>query len=189
MPYPILKAAIHRIHALEEDEYQLFESGCTPKSFGRKEYLLRSGQTARGVYFILEGAIGKYTLQDGKEIFEDFFFEGEFATDVASLTQQQQSEYYLMALESTEVLYAPREHLLQLYEIKPNFLNFGRKMLTELLVEKMRFSSLHTRMTARERYEKVRDEQPRLLQRVPLQYLCSYLGMTRETLSRVRRGA
>ena len=183
------KQKLDQYYLLTTEEFELFLSKCTEKIYQKKALVHEQGFTCKGIYWIQQGSIRMYELKDGKEFHQDFFFENQFATDISSLTAQVPSNSNLVALEDTVALYCSRLDLLNLYEVSHNFQGFGRQILESLLVERTQYAHLHSSLNAQERYDFIVKEKPHLLQRVPLQYLASYLGIARETLSRIRKKA
>lgn len=188
MPVHPLHAAINKLSRLSQAEFEQLYARCQPKQCAPKERLHQAGDRIHGVYFVTKGFFAAYRLHDGREIYQDFYFPGEFMTDISGLSTQQPSEVTLTALESSEAYFISRTDLLAMYELSNTFQTFGRLLLEQLLAHQTEMTMRQTTLTARERYDYVLTQQPELLQRVPLQCLSSYLGMTRETLSRVRRG-
>ena len=92
----------------------------------------------------------------------------------------------MMAIEPTELIYIGKKDLIELYNHSPNFVSFGRKILEHLLIEQEKITSLLLTLKPKERYEKLLQDKPALFQSIPLQYIATFLGMKRETLSRIR---
>ncbi|OAV45182.1 hypothetical protein A3850_012065 [Lewinella sp. 4G2] len=183
----MLRKTVTSIHPLSEAELEQLEGICHERSYAKGEHLFWSGDVCRGLYFVKQGVVGLYGLRDGKEIYQDFFLDGQFATDVSSLVSQEPSSLFLRAVEGSTIKYIRREDLLGLYEQSSNFQHLGRKVLEQLLVGRTELSVRQSTLSAVERYQYVLEHQPALLERITLRHLATYLGMTRETLSRVRR--
>ena len=184
----MLRETIHRLQPLTDAEYAQFLDRTQRKSYPKREVLLRVGEVCRGIYFVEAGVVGLYHEVDGKEVYQDFFLETEFATDTASLSSQTPARRALVAIEPVSVVYCSRVALLELYAVSPNFREFGRKLLETLLVAQGDQTATYLTLDARARYAHLLRERPEWIQRIPLQYLATYLGMARETLSRLRRG-
>lgn len=116
-----------------------------------------------------------------------FTFENEFVTDFESLTKQQPSEVVICALEKMEAVYFSRKSLIDLYKQVPVFVEVGQRIMENLLIQKDHYATLFTRLSPTERYAHLLHHFPHIIQRVPLYYLASYLGIARETLSRIRQ--
>lgn len=183
----MLRTTVLKLHPLTEEELAQLAAIRAERTYAKGEHLLYAGDVCRGLFFVESGAVGLYGLRDGKEVFQDFFLPGTFATDITSLAGQSPATLFLRALEPTTVAYIRRDDLLELYAKSEGFQHFGRKVLEGLLVARTNHSVRQTTLSARERYDDLTARQPELLERIPLQYLATYLGMTRETLSRARR--
>ena len=184
----MLRKTIHRLQPLTDTEFAQFLNRTQRKSYPKRAVLLRAGEVCRGIYFIESGVVGLHHEVDGKEIFQDFFLETAFATDIASLTSQTPARRALVAIEPVSAIYCSRAALLELYAVSPNFREFGRKLLENLLVVQTDQTATYLTLDARARYARLLNERPEWIQRIPLQYLATYLGVARETLSRLRRG-
>ena len=163
-----------------------FLEKCTRRVFSRKGTLHVEGDAVVGVWLVRSGLVGAFEYLGDKPIYQRFYREGDFVSDVTSLRTGEPSLLTFVALEDSEVKYIRKADLLGLYEVAPAFQAFGREVLAELLVDRTAQMRRLMLMTPRERYASVLAEDPELVRRVPLQHLASYLGMTRETLSRVR---
>ena len=172
---------------LSADQRAYFLGKCARRSFGRKTTLHVEGDVVRGVWLVEQGLVGAYAYQGDRPIYQRFYREGEFVSDVASLRSEQPSLLTFFALEDSQLLYILKEDMLATYEVDAAFQAFGREVLTKLLLDGGEQTRRLMLMTPRERYASVLADDPDLVRRVPLQHLASYLGMTRETLSRVRR--
>ena len=165
----------------------MFKSILHEKKFSKNEFLVREGQYPKGIFFINEGSIREYYLKDGKEFHTSFFFENDFVSVLESLKKSIPSAVNLVAMEDTSIYYIPKEDMLALYQEAIIFQEIGREILEMLFFNEKNYASLLSGNQPKERYECLVKEHPHLIQRVPLQYLASFLGMTRESLSRVRK--
>lgn len=138
------------------------------------------------VYFISQGYCRAFYEQEGEEKTTDFFFEQEFVTNMKSLTTGATSDYVLQACEPIALLSFNRTALLALYKESPQIESLGRIILEQILAKQEEHVSLFKLLNAQERYQHVVAHRPELVRRVPVTQLASYLGITRETLSRIR---
>lgn len=184
----ILKKAIDSIYKLSDDDFKLFIDKTREVKYKKGEIILREGQTCKGIFLVKSGLVGLHKIYKDREYYQDFFFENEFATNIISLSAGKPSEEYLVAIENTEALYIQKEVLLKLYDYSSEFKEFGRRLLEMLLANKTKLAFIRSSLPAKDKYEYVLQELPQLIQRLPVQILASYLGVTRETLSRMRKG-
>jgi CRP-like cAMP-binding protein len=152
----------------------------------KKDFLLRAGRVCESIYFIREGLLRCFYVSHGNEVCSWFMTEGDVAVSVESFFCQKPSYENIEALESS-VLYSISHTELQfIYDNFPEFNYIGR-LLTEkyyTLSEQRLFSMRMQR--APERYTYLMNYHPHLIRRVPATHLASYLGITLETLSRIK---
>jgi CRP-like cAMP-binding protein len=165
----------------------LFQQYLQLKQIAAKEIILKEGQTCKELGFINRGVFRMYYLSDGKEINTHFSFENEFVVNYDSFLQQDKSRYYIQALEDAEIVTFDLKTLQNAYNQSQNWERFGRLMaefsykLTTKRVEGFMF------MDAEQRYLQMMNETPQFIERIPLYHLASYLGIERESLSRLRK--
>jgi CRP-like cAMP-binding protein len=170
-----------------ENEIQAISECLRPVSFKKGELLLKEGEVFRQVLFIKQGLLRVYYLHEGKEIIRQFFFENGFVTEYESFLGQKPSYYFIDAVEDTEALTLSHHDYLMLTDTYVNFLRFA-KMFAENVVQHVgaRYMSI-IRDDAKTRYLQLIKERPKVIQRVPQYMIASYLGITPEALSRIRK--
>lgn len=170
------------------EELEDILSHFTKESVEKGETLTHEGQVCNKLYFV-ESGIGRsfYLKEDGKEITQWFFIEGKMMTSVESFFQKVPSLYYLQMLENSVVYSISRQNIDILFDKYHNMERFGRLLSTEMLTRLVNKLNALQFQTASERYEYMLTEFPDISNRVSLGYIASYLGMTQETLSRIRR--
>lgn len=158
-------------------------------SLARNEILLKDGEVSRNAAFILKGAVRSYFIDDkGNEHTVNFTFENEPLVAMDSFFQQTPSATYAVTLEPTEILYTSYQEFIAFMEAYPKYESVVRKIFSQYMVLEGQHAKLLRISSSRERYEALVRTQPKVLQRVPLKYIASYLDMALETLSRVRAG-
>ena len=157
------------------------------KSLKKHELLIRPGQKTNFLAFINEGAFRVYFHnEEGDELTTWFSFEGMFVTDLLAYYKEVPAIYYVEAIVQSEVFIIQKQKIEQLYQDYPVFREFGRYFAENgmvLLMERM--VSLQTK-PAKERYLELL-AQPQFMEKIPLKYLATYLGITDTSLSRIRR--
>lgn len=149
--------------------------------------LLKEGEKCRHVHFIKKGLIKAFQTKDGRDINLHFYFEHTFATNLKSLRTEFPSEYQLQAMEALETWSISKTDLLQLYTISPEIESCGKSLLESLLIQQEEHAAFFKLYSPEERYHYLLLHKPVYIQRLPLSQLASYLGMTRESLSRIRK--
>lgn len=172
---------------MSEKDCNLFETFLQTRQIKKKDVILSEGKVCKELGFINYGVFRMYYLSDGKEINTHFCFENEFVVNFDSFLQEAPSRYFIQALEDAEIVTFNLQTLQSAYNQSQNWERFGRIMaeysykLTTRRVEGFMF------MDAEQRYLQMIREAPHFLERVPLYHLASYLGLERESLSRLRK--
>jgi CRP-like cAMP-binding protein len=153
---------------------------------GKGEPLVAAGRTCRSLYFLQQGALRGYYLLDGKEITYWFAFAPEFVTSFHSFITGKPAVESVEALEGSILWAISKEKLTALLDRFHELERLVRLAYEHYYIRlEERFVNAQFR-TATERYMQLMEQEPHLLERVPLQYIASYLGISPETLSRVR---
>lgn len=151
-----------------------------------KTILLKEGDIADTLFLVKKGCLRLFFLKDGKEITFQFFFEKECVASFDSMHRQEPSLFSLESIESTECLALKKNDLYDLVEKIPAI----RKAYEEKLIERFHiYQQLflsRIKNTPHQRYTELLREHPNILQRVPLHYIASFLGITAVSLSRIR---
>ncbi len=152
-----------------------------------KNYLLhREGAVCRKLFFIQKGIARIFYFKDGKDITFSFAPEGTFTTLVDSFFEQKPSRYSIELLEPGIISSIQHDALMELFKQSHQIERFGRMITTEFLKSfSDRLTSIQFQ-TAAERYQALQLRHPTILSRIALGHIASYLGMTQETLSRLR---
>ena len=168
------------INILKENSTQEFH----PKG----EILLKAGVIFKKLYFIKKGAIRFYYINDnGDDITHWFIFDNDFVTELDSFYRGSPSQYYMETLEDTELLVLTQEQNQSLFVKHPNLLVLWNEIMADYLVQfGEKVKDLQFR-DAKTRYDNLILKYPDILQRVALGHIASYLGMTQQSLSRIRR--
>lgn len=180
------KAIFQQQVNLEDEAWSEIEKILVVKELKRKDHFLRQGEVCRHLGFILKGYVRLYYQLDGEEVTKDFNFENSFCGSYASFSLQQPSRFNVMAMETVHLLRISREDLYRLYDTYPQMQKLGRIRMEDMFIRKEMREASFLLDTAEERYQEMLRQYPKIEQRVPLKYLASYLGITAETLSRIR---
>lgn len=181
-----LISAIRTLLPISSALAEALEASVQYESLPARQLLLKPGQVARRLYFFEKGLVRGYTLHAGQEISSWFMYEGDFVISIVSFLTQQPSTEYLELLEPSELYSIDYAQLNELYRTFPEFNYVGRVLTERYYVQsEQRAYQLRT-LPASARYAQLVKGFPHLVQRVPLKHLASHLGMTPETLSRMR---
>jgi len=183
------RAAVQAISPLSEAQVAAFAAGAEPLRLAKGEHLLREGEVCTHACFIVEGCFRYYYLAtDGDEHTGQFFFEGGWLGDFASFLSDRPSMQNIQALEPALVWRFSHAFVEQLYASDPAFERLGRKLAEGVVIGAQQRTASLLKQTAEQRYLEVLERRPKVMARVPLQLIASYLGIQPESLSRLRAG-
>lgn len=154
--------------------------------FPAKRVIIQAGKLDRQVYFIERGITRSYILHNGREITTWFSKEGDIACGSWDLFRNKAGFEYVETLEETIAYTLTIKQLNELFKSDIDIANWMRVVQQENFLQLQETHIRRLNLSARERYELLREEQPELLQRVNLGYIASFLGITQQSLSRIR---
>jgi CRP-like cAMP-binding protein len=184
-----LRAFIEKVVRIDEKDWEDFQQCLSYQTMKKKEHFLREGQICRQIGFIVKGYVRLYYLLNGEEITKDFNFENFFCGSWASFSMQQPSRFNIIAMEDMELYTFGRDDLYRLLDEHPSLQKLGRIWMENMFIRKELREASFLLDTAEKRYTDLLEQNEEMVQRVPLKYLASYMGMTAETLSRIRAQA
>jgi CRP-like cAMP-binding protein len=156
------------------------------KEIKKGKFLLKKGQVNSSFIFIEKGCLRVFWERDSDEITGWFAFEEEFFCELSSYLPNKPSMFGVQALEDTTLFYLEKSEMEKLYKEHPIWQEFVRKFWEEVILHLVHNIISFQSETAEKRYERA-VQNPKLMQRVPLKYLSSYLGITPSSLSRLRK--
>ena len=176
---------ISKYVSLTEDEKNTIISLNTFRTFKKDTILLREGQNSNEAYFVLKGGIRTYYMIDGVEKTTAFYTEMEALTPHCVINKLP-SAYYISCIEDSIITISTPEMEVGIFEKFPKFESMCRVLSEELLAkQQINFDEFKT-SSPEQRYRKLLQSRPDLIQRVPQHQLASYLGIKPESLSRLR---
>lgn len=181
-----LKESFARYFDAPLEAWQAFADHCELVQFKKNEVIKEDGATEAYGYFILSGGGGVFLWKDSHYVCLDLMYEDEFFADYMSLITRQSSPLQTMALENSEMLRISRDHIDQLKE-SPIGQAIFLISAESSFVEKQEQQIDLLIKTAEQRYLELLQSRPDLVQRTPQKHLASYLGITTQSLSRIRR--
>lgn len=180
------RAVLGAMANIPDDEWNHLARYVREARFAPREHLLREGDIGSTIHFIVRGLVRNYQNDDGREIVHGFDYEGRFVASYESLITNSPTYLNVQALEETHTLAFPGAVLLSLYERHPCWDRIGRKILEDTAIRRYDKEMRFRRFTPDEHYRLLITRRSPLIDRVPLRHLASYLGITPETLSRIR---
>ncbi|MBC7888286.1 MAG: Crp/Fnr family transcriptional regulator [Ferruginibacter sp.] len=183
-----VKAYYHQlVPGMQEEDWIALQEKFTFQQVKKGSFLTRNGEISRQVSFITRGLVRIFYLAGEKEICTGFICENEYVSAYASFLTRQPSAENIDALEDCELVHLSFDDMQALYKSNPVFEIFGRKIAELLFIQ---ISSQTTRlltMVPEERYQSIIQFQPFIIQRVPQYMIASFIGITPEHLSRLRK--
>lgn len=171
---------------LPDAELEYIASKFKRRIVKKNDYLLREGETCKDLVFVQRGCLRLYYIADSIEISVWFAFKHTSAIEIYSFISQKSSNYFLQAIEDSEILYLPKTELKKLYHTHPKMQEMMRKFWEDVVLNLVdRFTALQ-RDSAEKRYRDLLDK-PAYLQTIPQKYLASFIGVTPTSLSRIRK--
>jgi CRP-like cAMP-binding protein len=186
-PHTLLDEKINSLATISPESRTLLYSHLRPLQIAKGKMLLQEEQVCKHIYFIESGLIRSYMNKDGRDINLEFSPEGYFVTHLKSLRTGCPADYGLQALETTKVWEFGKEDLQDLYTRSSEIESMGRQMVEQLLIQQEAHTHLFKIHSPTERYQHVVHHYPWLIQRVSLTQLATWLGISRETVSRIRK--
>lgn len=181
-----LLAYVQSLVPFSEESWNTLRPALTPSRFKKHAYLLKAGEVCNSLFFVSEGYCRSFYDKEGQQINTAFFFENDIATNINSFASGDKSDFSIMAAEDVSVVCFDKKTLREVSRQDPQIDSLGKKCLQLIAAKQEKHAALFKLMTAQERYEYIENYSPDVLQRVSLTQLSSYLGVARETLSRIR---
>ena len=165
---------------------QDFFANSTLKTFKKGTVVIREGQYAQKAYLIVDGCARAYYLKDGKDISDWFTFENQFMASIVSFFSEEPSPHYVEFIEDATVYEFNKTSVDLLSNKYHDFERLISRVVTETMLGLCeRLHSIQFNK-AEQRYEHLLSIYPNITERIPLTHIASYLGITLETLSRIR---
>lgn len=169
-----------------ETELEDISNKFKSKTIRKNNYLFKQGDICKDLVFVKKGCLRLLYLKDGVEISVWFAFEHSSAIEIYSFISGNPSNYFLQAIEDSEVLYLPKTALSKLYETHPRMQEMMRNFWEDVILNLIsRFTALQ-KDSAENRYLDLLDK-PEYLKAIPQKYLASFIGVTPTSLSRIRK--
>ncbi|MGZ3867011.1 MAG: Crp/Fnr family transcriptional regulator [Bacteroidia bacterium] len=179
---------LERHVSLSEKDKKLLSETFHVKKYKRKQFLLESGDPSKYTYFVKEGCLRTYyTDKEGEEHVISFSIEDWWAGDIASFTTGEPSVFSIDTLEDSEVLFADKAGMDKLYREIPQLEKYFRIIFQNALAAQFQRITNTNSFTAEERYIAFQKKYPQFVFRIPQKYLASYLGITPEFLSKLKK--
>ena len=185
----LLQNSIAQISTLSPESMEAFRNAWKRWTVPKDHFLVREHAIAEYIFFIEKGIARIYYHKNGKEITEWIATDATFFLSITSFLQRIPGKLIIQTLEPSEVYGIHYNDLHSLAAKYHDIETLFRKMMSaSLIMSQERMDSIQFE-TAEQRYQKLISDKPHFIQRVPLTYIASFLGVTLETLSRIRAGS
>jgi CRP-like cAMP-binding protein len=181
-----LKTFLNQYADFSDIEVESIASKFKNRSIKKNSYLLNQGETCKDLVFVQKGCLRLYYLREDIEVSVWFAFPQSSAIEIYSFISESPSNYFLQAIEDTDVFYLPKAELFKLYNHQPKMQEMMRKFWEDVILNLIkRFTALQTD-SAEKRYLELL-KKPDYLATIPQKYLASFIGVTPTSLSRIRK--
>lgn len=172
--------------SLDSDEIKAIDQLIIVKEFKKGTLLLKEGEIAKHAYFNIQGCVRLFSIVEGIEKTTHFYTENQFITSIKSFTQKVPANHYLECIEDCVLGVFSYESERELLHEYPKFEQLSRILLEEELSTYQDILSSYITTKPEERYKNLLKFKPDLFQRIPQYHLATYLGITPQSLSRIR---
>ncbi|TBM99393.1 Crp/Fnr family transcriptional regulator [Hyunsoonleella flava] len=155
--------------------------------FKKKEVIVKEGATSNYVYFVNDGILRSYYLKDGEEVTTQFYFPNSYCSSYSSFLTQSKGRINIECLSDVELLALSYENVQRMYKSSTAFNTFGRRISEFLYIDFYKRSSSFLLDDAKTRYLTLLKERPEILKSIPNYMIASYIGITPESLSRLKK--
>lgn len=182
-----IRAHFQRMVPLSDHDWTVFASKLTHRVLPKNALLLKRNSIENHLSFVEQGVIRYVLLQEETDLTFAFVFEGEFVTAYDSFLTRMPSAYHLQTLTPTVLWQLHYNDLQDIYRETTIGNTIGRLAAEALFIKKAKRELSLLNNSPTERYLKLFEERPDLLQRIPLKYIAAYIGITPQALSRIRK--
>ncbi len=169
-----------------EEEYESFISIAAIKEYKKNDYLLKADRSVQKLFFIKSGFMRGYRIQDGIDITHHFYLDNWLATDYESYLSGNQGELYIQALVDTVVYEFNKSSLHTFFKTHEKFEKIRFVQAEDAYLRMVRRLKNFQYMELKERYLELVNRNPELFNLVPQRHIASYLGVTPQSLSRLK---
>ena len=174
--------------SLTPKEQEIISHYLRPKKIRRKQYLLQEGDVCKYIAFVTKGALRQYSVDEsGNEKIIQFAIDGWTIGDLYSFITGEPATYNIDAIEDSELVLIDKASQDELLKNCPKYETFSRLQITGAYIAMQRRLTSIISLSLEERYLEFNKQYPDIVQRVPQHMIASYMGLTPETLSRVRK--
>jgi CRP-like cAMP-binding protein len=176
-----------KITNLTAEETKVLAESMVVLNFSKNDYLVKEGQLANDTYFILEGCVRQFKIIDGNDITTNFYAEEQWIISLENFEGKTASKFNLICMEDTSVVIGNEQKGQELFKQFPRFETISRQIMETVFMEQQNLMASYITDKPEQRYLKLMETRPDILQRVPQYDIATYIGVKPESLSRIRR--
>ncbi len=178
---------IRTLTDFSDEAWESLQPALHLRKFCKNEFLLRAGEKCNNLFYVEKGYCKSYFIIDDEKKNTGFFFENEIATDIQSFGSGNPSAFNMVACEPMTVVIFDRKTLFEISSQHIEIERLGRNCIRQFALRQEEFANMIQLYRPLERLDFLERRYPEMVQRVPLTQLASFLGVARETLSRIRK--
>lgn len=185
--YSRIIAFFSKIVELNDDEKNHLVDNLEVFKFKKKDLIVKEGATSKYVYFVNNGVLRSYYLKDGEEFTTQFYFQNSYCSSYSSFLTQSKGRINIECLSDVELLSLSYKNVQSMYQSSKAFNTFGRRISEFLYLDFYKRSSSFLLDDAKTRYLSLMKGRPEVLKTIPNYMIASYIGITPESLSRLKK--
>ena len=186
--YEVFFNKLDEVVDFTDEEKKVIQTYLTPKKLRKKQYLLQEGDVCKFIAIVEKGALRSYSIDEkGNEHIIQFALEGWTISDLFSFLTGEPAVYTIEALEDSELILVSKSAHEEMLQRFPKYERYMRVQITGAYIAMQRRLTSIISLPLEERYQNLTAAYPHIVQRVPQHMIASYMGLTPETLSRVRK--
>lgn len=179
-------ASLQQNITISDEVRRFLVDECVTKNYKKGELVSTEGAMNYNVYFVEKGLLRSYYNEDGKIVTANFFYEGKIMANVGTIFKNEPSNYAYEALEDSVLTQCDYRKLSKLSHISKEISNLSLEILGNVIFQLATRINTLQHLSAKEKYKQLMDDNPNIILRAPLGMVASYLGISQETLSRIR---
>jgi len=174
--------------SLTKEEEQFLNSKVTYRKYLKGQYIIQQGDVCKYECFVVKGCTKMFHVnEEGQEHILMFSIEDWWTSDMGSFITQTPADFSVMCLEPTELVMFSHDIIEELYEKIPKLERFFRQIIEKAFVASQKRIVRNFSLSAKERYLYFKNQYPKIEQRIPQYMVASYLGITKEFLSKIKK--